>query len=407
MDPYIIIKYNDELYRTKVIRQSLDPLFKDRFVLLVHRPIRCPDANTTAQIPESPAVTLSVSNWAKPLGHQHIGDAVLDLQRLIEAAPRPDPETGFYSARALQCHTFSEMDLNVDPKQGGRWNLHPCPSIHIRCVLLFSCSVARLRSLLTAMFRRAKYESSGATRQRCWVSKLGGFGGGLVSCFQLLGTLEAIGLPTLPEHIDMFFKKRGRNPERDWLSVTEAIISLEEYCLAPQVKAGGAPTDPGKPKTNNANASSTAGSPVDVLAPTYASRIEAGNEMGGIAGVTKDEPWEGSRNNTRDTASPPRYIDRAREVPRPLPPHRSQHHSPEPVTHWSRVYPEAQSASGFHAPARVLPPIPKLMFFPALPGSTAAEGSIGSMANSAGEVSTLLYVQAVFGSSRPYVFHVS
>lgn len=135
MDPFIVIKYNDELYRTKVIRHDLNPTFNDRFILFVRRSGTL--SHSTASMPgvDSSTVILSVLDWEQMSKDKHVGNAIINLQTLIDAAPKPDPETGLYSVEAMRLHSFSEMQLEVGLTQKDKWEgKGPAPTVSIKYV---------------------------------------------------------------------------------------------------------------------------------------------------------------------------------------------------------------------------------------------------------------------------------
>jgi hypothetical protein len=137
MDPYVVIKYNDEQYRTRVIRHDPNPSFNDRFILFVRRSSGLSHATGAVPGVESSTIILSVLDWEQLSTHKHVGTAVLNIQPLIDAAPKPDPETGLYSPEAMRLHNFSEVDLEVGVSQSEKWEAKASPTISIKCVLLF------------------------------------------------------------------------------------------------------------------------------------------------------------------------------------------------------------------------------------------------------------------------------
>lgn len=135
MDPFIVIKYNDELYRTKVIRHDLNPTFNDKFILYVRRSGQL--SHGTGAIPgiESSTVLLSLLDWEQMSKNRQIGSAVLNLESLIDSAPKPDAETGLYSVEAMRLHNFSDVKLDLGLVQKDKWEGKPTPTISVRYVL--------------------------------------------------------------------------------------------------------------------------------------------------------------------------------------------------------------------------------------------------------------------------------
>lgn len=239
MDPYIVIKYNNELFRTRVIRHDLNPSFNDRFILFVRRSGGLSHATGVVPGVESSTVILSILDWEQLSKNKHVGTAVLNIQPLIDAAPKPDPETWLYSPEAMRLHTFSEVDLEVGVSQSEKWEVKAKPTISIKCVLSLAVAVGLI--LVLTIFHRAKYDSNAAMRQRYWRSHLKDFDKehtGQLSHSELLMALEETGLPVSTDHVDRFFAELNKNPENDELTIEEAMMCLEkEYGAVAQIKA--------------------------------------------------------------------------------------------------------------------------------------------------------------------------
>jgi phosphatidylserine decarboxylase len=141
MDPFIVIKHNDAMYRTKVIRHDLNPTFNDKFILFVRRSTASDSTSLshyTGSLPnaDSSTVLLSLLDWEQLAKNRHIGSAILDLKAVFEDAPKPDEETGLYSAEAMRLQKFSEIKLDVGLESKQKWegNGSSSPTILVRCV---------------------------------------------------------------------------------------------------------------------------------------------------------------------------------------------------------------------------------------------------------------------------------
>jgi phosphatidylserine decarboxylase len=84
MDPFVVISFGKKVFRTRVIRHSLNPVWDEK--LLFH--VRRYEVNFKVQ--------LTVLDWDKLSSNDHVGDTIIDLSDLIANAPQPDPETGLY-----------------------------------------------------------------------------------------------------------------------------------------------------------------------------------------------------------------------------------------------------------------------------------------------------------------------
>lgn len=135
MDPFIVIKHGDEVYRTKVIRHDLNPTYNDKFILFIRRSASNGSSlvPSTASIESSP-ISLSLLDWERVSKDSHIGDASLDTASLIDLAPKPDPETALYSEEAMRLHGYQDLTLTLvlDNKKKDRWDGQASPAIVVR-----------------------------------------------------------------------------------------------------------------------------------------------------------------------------------------------------------------------------------------------------------------------------------
>lgn len=79
MDSFVVISFGKKVFRTRVIRHSLNPVWDEKLLFHVRR------YETAFK------VQLSILDSGKLSSNDHVGD-------LIEGAPQPDPNTGLYAA---------------------------------------------------------------------------------------------------------------------------------------------------------------------------------------------------------------------------------------------------------------------------------------------------------------------
>ncbi len=84
MDPFVVVSFGKKVFRTRVIRHSLNPQWDEKMLFHVRR------YETTFK------VQLSVLDWDKLSSNDHIGDASFDVAQLVEDAPQKDAKTGLY-----------------------------------------------------------------------------------------------------------------------------------------------------------------------------------------------------------------------------------------------------------------------------------------------------------------------
>jgi phosphatidylserine decarboxylase len=87
MDPFVAITYDGCPYRTRVIRNELNPEWSER-IILYDREI--PGRRTAKKI------KFSVMDWERLNSDAHVGDASLDLSELMGFIPTQDPVTGLF-----------------------------------------------------------------------------------------------------------------------------------------------------------------------------------------------------------------------------------------------------------------------------------------------------------------------
>lgn len=85
MDPFVVISFGKKVFRTRVIRHSLNPTWEEKLVFHVH------------EHESSFTIQMALLDWDKISGNDMIGTCTLPLAELKADAPKPDPATGLYS----------------------------------------------------------------------------------------------------------------------------------------------------------------------------------------------------------------------------------------------------------------------------------------------------------------------
>jgi len=112
MDPCVVISFGKKVFRTRVIRHSLNPNWDEKLVFHVRR------------YESKFKVQFSLLDWDKLSANDHIGDATFDLAELIRRAPQKDPNTELYAASEDGIHELDDFkiqlampkDLGANPK---------------------------------------------------------------------------------------------------------------------------------------------------------------------------------------------------------------------------------------------------------------------------------------------------
>lgn len=81
MDPFVVISFGKKVFRTRVIRHSLNPNWDEK--MLFH--VRCYKTSFKLQ--------LTVLDWDKLSANDHVGDASFEIAQLLANAPQSDEKT--------------------------------------------------------------------------------------------------------------------------------------------------------------------------------------------------------------------------------------------------------------------------------------------------------------------------
>jgi phosphatidylserine decarboxylase len=107
MDPFVVLSFGKKVFRTRVIRHSLNPKWDEKLLFHVRR--------HESQF----SVQLSVLDWDKLTSNDHIGDVTINVGELLKNAPKPDPETGLYAPSADGSHDLKEFRMALNTSNGG------------------------------------------------------------------------------------------------------------------------------------------------------------------------------------------------------------------------------------------------------------------------------------------------
>ncbi|TCD64361.1 hypothetical protein EIP91_004230 [Steccherinum ochraceum] len=209
MDPFVVISFGKKVFRTRVIRHSLNPLWDEKLLFHVRR------------YETSFKLQLQVLDWDKLSSNDHVGDAYLDLPTLIEGAAQKDEKTGLYPIDMEEVASeggMKEFTLALSTAKEMPWESKHNPQLFIR----------------------AKYQPYDALRQRFWRQYLKQYDTddtGTISNLELTSMLDSLGSTLSRETIDSFFIRFGKKPHEDVLTMDETVMCLEtELCRPPEEK---------------------------------------------------------------------------------------------------------------------------------------------------------------------------
>ncbi|GAA6012986.1 hypothetical protein JCM11491_000929 [Sporobolomyces phaffii] len=197
MDGFVVCSFGRKIFRTRVIRHSLNPVWEERLFFHV-RP-----AETHWNI------NFSVLDWDKFTGNDHVGDVTVELDKLLGSTVQPD-DRGLFAAGSdgrLVGDDFHEHDLRLVTSDKDAEAAQPVLTI------------------------RAKYTPFAALRQQFWriySSQYDVNESGTFSQIEIFSLLDSLGSTLAHETVESFFTRYGKTWEEDELTTDELVLCLEE-----------------------------------------------------------------------------------------------------------------------------------------------------------------------------------
>jgi phosphatidylserine decarboxylase len=120
MDPFVVVSFSKKVFRTRVIRHSLNPQWEEKLLFHVRK------------FEASFEVKFAVLDWDKLTGNDQVGEVHLSLAELMANAPQPDLVTGLYQEGV---ETTEDMKVFVLPlnASGSGWDNKFSPKLTVRC----------------------------------------------------------------------------------------------------------------------------------------------------------------------------------------------------------------------------------------------------------------------------------
>ncbi|THG96606.1 hypothetical protein EW026_g5254 [Hermanssonia centrifuga] len=201
MDPFVVISFGKKVFRTRVIRHSLNPNWDEKMLFHVRRY----ESNFKVQ--------LTVLDWDKLSSNDHVGDASFSVTELVLNAPQKEEKTGLYPKDHDGTQdSMQEFNLSLQTAKEMPWESKHKPVLTVR----------------------AKYQPYDALRQRFWRQYLKQYDAGdngTVERLELTSMLDSLGSTLSRQTVDSFFTRFGRRPDEGYLTIDEAIQCLEtELC---------------------------------------------------------------------------------------------------------------------------------------------------------------------------------
>jgi len=215
MDPFVVISFGKKVFRTRVIRHSLNPTWDEKLLFHVRR------YETAFN------VQLTLLDWDKLTSNDHIGDVTFNVRELVDSAPQP-LVNGLYKVEdiaGIEEASMKEFKLPLNPGKDISWDVPNAPMVSFRCVLFVF-----VRAQLTTS-DRAKYQPYDAIRQQFWrryIVQYDTDGSSALSHLEITSMLDSLGSTLSSSTISSFFTRFGKKAHEEEISVDEVILCLED-----------------------------------------------------------------------------------------------------------------------------------------------------------------------------------
>ncbi|KAJ7679386.1 phosphatidylserine decarboxylase-domain-containing protein [Mycena polygramma] len=251
MDPFVVISFGKKVFRTRVIRHSLNPVWDEKLLFHVRR------------YEIGYEVRLTVLDWDKLSSNDYIGEAAFNVSELVADAPQPLPLPPAEDATAVAVSpsmpTFGEdgafpggndKPADADAAARDRGTRIPLyaeteggdhPMKEFKLKLEIGAGGGREPVIWESKHSpvisfRAKYQPYSLLRQRFWRQYLKQYDTDdtkTLSHVEITSMLDSLGSTLTGSTIDSFFTRFGKDPRCDDLTVEEAIRCLETELLRP------------------------------------------------------------------------------------------------------------------------------------------------------------------------------
>ena len=124
MDPFVVISFSKKIFRTRVVRHSRNPIWKEKLFFHVRR------------YESEYDIQFSVLDWDKLSGNDFIADAKLNVAELMYGGPIPDATTGIYkeAISGTEIIAMKEFALPLTPKKDVKWETTHSPKLVFKYV---------------------------------------------------------------------------------------------------------------------------------------------------------------------------------------------------------------------------------------------------------------------------------
>ncbi|KAL8278896.1 hypothetical protein RQP46_008767 [Phenoliferia psychrophenolica] len=212
MDPFVVVSFGKRVFRTRVIRHSLNPVWDEKLFFSVRRT----EANWI--------VAFNLYDWDKmrvQSSNDHVGDVSVPLAELIGGTALQPDERGLYPATSdgrLIGDDFYDHELKVlvDDKDAAAASDAQPTTLKIRAK--FTPYDALRQQFLRIYLRQYDIDESGS-----------------YSHLEIFSMLDSLGSTLSKETISSFFTRFGKTDSQE-LTTDEVVICLEQELRRPQAE---------------------------------------------------------------------------------------------------------------------------------------------------------------------------
>ncbi|BFZ58144.1 phosphatidylserine decarboxylase [Savitreella phatthalungensis] len=248
MDPFVVTSFSKKVFRTRVVRHSLNPQFNDKVLFQVHRH----EANFSLQF--------NVIDRDKLSGNDFVGSTTLDVGELISNGPKADTNTGLYNVESIEAPAVAARPKKQPkaPRIGAVKRQDTASSTtsleddlaslkiadpdmrQYDLPITIAANVGWTDKVSPRLQIKAKYVPYPALRQQFWRTMLRHYDvdeTGLISRVELTTMLDSLGATLRDSTVDGFYARFGKlsmadeeaSSPSDGLTIDECIICLEDH----------------------------------------------------------------------------------------------------------------------------------------------------------------------------------
>lgn len=201
MDAFVVVSFGKYIFRTRVIRHNLNPIWKGKLMFRVHHG------------EEAFKIKYSVHDWDKLSGNDYIGVATMDIDTLINTSVKQDMDRSSSPTPGSDDEKDSESDMK---------------EYVLKIDVASNIKPSTTDSLLKI---QAKFVPYTRLRRRFWLGLAMAFDAGqkngMYSKVLIQAMLEGLGSNLSSKTVDSFFVPYGKDPERDELTFDQMFERLE------------------------------------------------------------------------------------------------------------------------------------------------------------------------------------